>query len=227
MSYRILIIEDDETLGYLLQEFLKSEGFRIERTKDGAEAFARLKKSKFDLCLLDVMMPRMDGFELAQKLRARNDFIPIIFLTAKSLKEDKLKAFNIGADDYLIKPVDEDELIARIKAVLRRSKEPSASESVYQIGSILFDVENQRLQHQQKDIFLTDLESKLLLLLCQCKGELLSRPYVLKTLWGKDDYFTRRSMDVFISRLRKHLAVDATIRIKNVHGSGFILQESN
>ncbi len=227
MNYRILLVEDDEILGYLLQEYLKTEGFRTEWAKDGTLALSILKKSKFDLCLLDIMMPKMDGFELMQQLRSRNDFIPIIFLTAKSLKEDKLKAFNIGADDYLVKPVDEDELIARIKAVLKRSKVPVASNVTYQIGRLTFDVANQKLTLHTKQSLLTELETNLLLMLCECKGDILLRKQVLQKLWGKDDYFTRRSMDVFISRLRKHLAMDEKVKIKNIHGSGFILEENS
>ncbi len=225
MNYRILLVEDDEALGYLLQEYLKTEGFRTEWAKNGTLALSILKKSKFDLCLLDIMMPKMDGFELMQQLRSRNDFIPIIFLTAKSLKEDKLKAFHIGADDYLVKPVDEDELIARIKAVLKRSKVPVASHATYQIGQMTFDVANQKLTFDAEQSLLTELETNLLLMLCECKGEILPRTQVLQKLWGKDDYFTRRSMDVFISRLRKHLAMDENVKIKNVHGSGFVLEE--
>ncbi|NJL76768.1 MAG: response regulator transcription factor [Saprospiraceae bacterium] len=225
MNHRILIVEDDESIGYLLETFLQLEGFRTQYAKHGKEAYHLLQQSKFDLCLLDVIMPELDGFELAQKLRTRNQFIPIIFLTAKALKPDILKGFELGADDYLVKPIDQEELLARIKAVLRRSKEPAPSQTQFTIGTYLFDVVNQQLVHQDTIVYLTELECKLLLLLCMEKGTLVTRSYILKTLWGKEDYFARRSMDVFISKLRKYLVQDVAVQIKNIHNSGFILIE--
>ncbi|MEM9888409.1 MAG: response regulator transcription factor [Bacteroidota bacterium] len=224
MPPRILLVEDDESLGFVLQAYLKTQDFRVEWVRNGQEAFSVLKKSKFDLCLLDIMMPKMDGMELAQKIRARKDYIPIIFLTAKALKADKLKGFDLGADDYLVKPIDEEELVARIRAVLRRSKAPQVAESSYQIGKFTFDPANQKLFNEEQAHYLTELEGQLLQMLCDRKGQLLARKYALQKLWGKEDYFTRRSMDVFISRLRKYLAPDENIKIRNVHGSGFVLE---
>jgi len=224
MNHRILLVEDDESLGFVLKTYLKTQDFRVEWAKDGQEAFSTLKKYKFDLCLLDIMMPRMDGIEVAKRLRARNNYIPIIFLTAKSLKEDRLKGFDLGADDYIVKPIDEEELVARIRAVLRRSKAPKSEAKIYEIGSYQFDLNNQRLQNKEQSYTLTEMECQLLQMLCNSQGELLPRKYVLQKLWGKEDYFTRRSMDVFISRLRKYLKEDERVRIRNVHGSGFILE---
>ncbi|MEM8523558.1 MAG: response regulator transcription factor [Bacteroidota bacterium] len=224
MNHRILLVEDDESLGLLLKEYLKTQDFRVEWAKDGQAAFSTLKKHKFDLCLLDIMMPKMNGMELARRLRERNNYIPIIFLTAKSLKEDKLKGFDLGADDYLTKPIDEEELVARIKAVLRRSKAPKSETNTYEIGNYQFDLSNQHLQNETQSHTLTEMECQLLQMLCESRGALLPRKYVLQKLWGKEDYFTRRSMDVFISRLRKYLKADERIRIRNVHGSGFILE---
>ncbi|MEL6717967.1 MAG: response regulator transcription factor [Bacteroidota bacterium] len=224
MNHRILLVEDDESLGFVLKAYLKTQDFRVEWAKDGQEAFSILKKYKFDLCLLDIMMPKMNGIEVARRLRDRNNYIPIIFLTAKSLKEDKLMGFDLGADDYIVKPIDEEELVARIKAVLRRSKAPRSAVDIYEIGNYQFDLKNQCLQSKDQSYTLTEMECQLLQMLCDSQGELLSRKYVLQKLWGKEDYFTRRSMDVFISRLRKYLKADDRIRIRNVHGSGFILE---
>lgn len=203
------------------------KNFKVELARDGKAGLLAFKKRAYDLCILDVMMPEMDGFTLAGELRAIEADIPIIFLTAKSLKVDKLKGFNLGADDYIVKPVDEEELLARIKAILRRSKsggEPQAQ--TYQIGAYVFDFSNQKLILGEKEQLLTEREAQLLRLLCENKGKLLSRRQVLNTLWNTNDYFTRRSMDVFISRLRKYLSNDPLIKITNVYGSGFILTDT-
>ncbi|MEM0993647.1 MAG: response regulator transcription factor [Bacteroidota bacterium] len=224
MQARILLVEDDESLGFVLQAYLRTQDFRVEWVKNGKEGFSLLKKSKYDLCLLDIMMPKMNGMELMQKIRARKDYIPVIFLTAKALKADKLKGFELGADDYLIKPIDEEELVARIRAVLRRSKAPQGAALSYDIGQFTFDVANQKLSNATQSHYLTELECQLLQMLCDQNGQLLARKYALQKLWGKEDYFTRRSMDVFISRLRKYLASDENVKIRNVHGSGFVLE---
>lgn len=223
MNHRILIVEDDETLGNLLQTFLSLNQYRVEWLKDGDAAFRLLKKSKFDLCLADVMMPNMDGFELLEKLRARKNFVPFIFLTAKALKADKLKGLHTGADDYITKPVDEDELLARIEAVLRRAKRPVLDKVIHTIGKYNFLVEEQVLAYNEEKRYLTEMEADLLLMLCNSGGAVLERSFVLQKLWGKEDYFTRRSMDVFISRLRKYLSKDDAVQIKNIHGKGFVL----
>ncbi|MCB0629628.1 MAG: response regulator transcription factor [Saprospiraceae bacterium] len=224
----LLLVEDNETLGYILKEYLEMKDLQVTLQRDGKAGLKAFKKQAYDLCVLDVMMPEMDGFTLAAELRAIQPDIPIIFLTAKALKVDKLKGFNLGADDYIVKPVDEEELLARIKAILRRTKSGSSNAKTlyYQIGEYQFDFSNQKLIHQENEQILTEREAHLLRLLCENKGKLLSRRQVLNTLWNNNDYFTRRSMDVFISRLRKYLSDDPQIKINNVYGSGFILTDS-
>lgn len=227
MNEKILLVEDNDTLGYILKEYLEMKGFEVDLAMDGAEGLKRFQKSPFDLCILDVMMPEMDGFELAKEMKTTNIELPIIFLTAKALKVDVLKGFNIGADDYIIKPIDEEELVARIKAVLRRSQSiKETAHLTYEVGNYQFDFTNQKLFLGDEVKMLTEKEAKLLKLLCEYKGRLLPRQKVLKSLWNNNDYFTRRSMDVFISRLRKYLSKDEHIQIKNVYGSGFIMTDS-
>ena len=224
MKTNILLVEDNDTLGYILKEYLEMKGFSIVWAYNGRTGWKAFSKQKFDLCILDIMMPEMDGFSLAEKIKAVNEDIPLMFLTAKSLKIDKLKGFDIGADDYIVKPIDEEELVARIKAVLRRTIKVKPPQKSYQIGQYVFDANNQRLFWKNGEQYLTEMETQLLLLLCENQGNLVARQYMLKTIWGKSDYFTRRSMDVFISRLRKYLAKDERVKIANVHGSGFVLR---
>ena len=223
---KILLVEDNETLGYVLKEYLEWKGFELAWAKDGAAGLQYFERYPVDLCLLDIMMPEKDGFSLAADIRAQAPDTPLIFLTARALKVDVLKGFGLGADDYIVKPVDEEELTARIQAVLRRTSEPGEETSTFfQIGAYRFDPSNQKLHYGEGVQLLTEREAQLLSLLCQRKEQLLSRSKVLKTLWNQNDYFTRRSMDVFISRLRKYLSKDPDIEIKNVYGSGFILKE--
>ncbi len=224
---KILLVEDDSTLGYILKEYLEMKDFSVTWTKNGVEGLQALTQSTFDLCILDVMMPEMDGFTMAQEARKLGYSIPLLFLTAKSLKVDVLKGFSLGADDYIIKPVEEEELVARIHAILKRATNTSQQEiSHFSIGDYEFDSSNQKLSYQGEDKYLTERESQVLKLLCINKGNLLSRQYVLQAIWGKSDYFNRRSMDVFISKLRKYLSKDERIQIMNVHGSGFILSDT-
>lgn len=226
MSIKILLVEDNETLGYILKEYLEMRGFTISLAANGKAGLQQFSQLPFDLCILDVMMPEMDGFELAREIKTNAPEMPIIFLTAKSLKVDVLRGFNIGADDYVIKPVDEEELVARIHAVLRRSQGQSTPAlKEFQIGIYTFDYANQKLRLGEDERILTEKEARLLRLLCEYKGRLLPRQKVLKSLWNNSDYFTRRSMDVFISRLRKYLSKDEQIQITNVYGSGFILTD--
>lgn len=223
---KILLVEDDTTLGYILQEYLEMKDFSVQWTKNGIEGLRALRNTSFDLCVLDVMMPEMDGFTMADKMRSEGYSIPLLFLTAKSLKVDVLKGFSLGADDYIIKPVEEEELVARIHAILKRSNRfEETGNKVFEIGDYQFDAPNQKLTFQGEDKYLTERESQVLKLLCLNKGNLLSRQFVLQSIWGKSDYFNRRSMDVFISKLRKYLAKDERIQITNVHGSGFILSD--
>ncbi|MEQ8574206.1 MAG: response regulator transcription factor, partial [Fulvivirga sp.] len=181
-------------------------------------------KSVFDLCILDVMMPVMDGFTLAAKIKEIDEDIPFLFLTAKALKIDKLKGFKLGADDYIVKPVDEGELFARIQAIVKRTKPKVSTEpKILNIGIYTFNYPNLELKTHNKTTQLTQKEADLLKALCDSQGTILDRNNTLKKLWGENDYFNRRSMDVFISRLRKYLDQDPNIKIKNVHGKGFVL----
>ena len=224
---KILLTEDNETLGYILKEYLEMKGFSIHWAKDGKKGWKAFTERPFDLCILDVMMPETDGFTLAGKIKTENQSMPIIFLTAKSLKVDVLKGFNLGADDYIKKPVDEEELVARINAVLSRAQAATTPPTApqYTIGNYTFDPKNQKLSIEENHRYLTEREARLLLMLCKNKGNLTDRATALKNIWGKNDYFNRKSMDVFISRLRKYMAGDPRIKIVNVHGSGFILRD--
>lgn len=222
---RILLAEDDESLGYILKEYLEMKDYEVTLARDGEEGLICFEKSSYDLCLLDVMMPKKDGFSLASDIRKLNSEIPIVFLTAKSLKVDKLKGFKIGADDYIVKPVDEEELDARIRAIIKRSSTGNETiESNFQIGKYTFDYTNLLLSFGTENTQLTQKEADMLKALCEHQGKILDRQATLKNLWGESDYFNRRSMDVFISRLRKYLNKDASITIRNVHGKGFILE---
>lgn len=221
----ILLVEDDESLGYILKEYLQLNNFKVTWAKDGEEAISNFKKLIFDLCLLDIMLPKKDGLALAEEIKNLNSQIPIIFLTAKALKIDKLKGFKLGCDDYIVKPVDEEELIARINAVLRRSAQTvSLKVENFKIGKYLFDHNTRQLIADEEIIYLSEKECKILVMLCTYKGELVERDKMLKAIWGENNYFNRRSMDVFISKLRKHLSGDTSIYISNIHGKGFVLE---
>ena len=208
---RILLCEDDENLGMLLREYLQAKGYSAELCPDGEAGYKAFLKNKYDLCVLDVMMPKKDGFTLAQEIRQANAEIPIIFLTAKTLKEDILEGFKIGADDYITKPFSMEELTFRIEAILRRVRGKRNKESnIYKIGRF-------------KQTKLTTKESELLGLLCAHANEILQRDFALKTIWIDDNYFNARSMDVYITKLRKHLKEDDSIEIINIHGKGYKL----
>ena len=233
ISARILLAEDDPTLGFLLREYLASQSFEVDWAKDGAEAMRLSHAGKYDLAILDVMMPAIDGFTVAELIRNRRPEQPIIFLTAKSMHADVQRGFRAGADDYIKKPVNEDELVARIHAVLRRSPPHTTPKggtktgeglTIFEIGEYIFDSEKMSLVYKDEKKELTELEAKLLQLLCEKKGELIYREYVLQKLWKRNDFLARKSMDVFISRLRKYLSKDKTVEIMNVHGSGFVLK---
>jgi DNA-binding response OmpR family regulator len=220
----ILLCEDDENLGMLLREYLQAKGYRAELCADGEMGYRAFLNEKFDICVLDVMMPVKDGFTLAQEIRAVNSEIPIIFLTAKTLKEDILEGFKIGADDYITKPFSMEELVFRIEAVLRRVCGKKSKESTtYNIGRFHFDTQKQLLTIDDKQTKLTTKESELLGLLCAHANEILQRDFALKTIWIDDNYFNARSMDVYITKLRKHLKADESIEIINIHGKGYKL----
>jgi DNA-binding response OmpR family regulator len=225
---KILLVEDDETLGFLLKEFLSNRDFLVNWAKNGAEALQMFNAGIYDLCLLDVMMPALDGFTVAELLHQRLPSLSIIFLTAKALHADMVRGFKAGADDYIRKPVNEEELVARIRAVLKRSGMREAvigdGRTVFQIGNYVFDSEKWELTLDGGSVTMTEMEANLLRLLCEGKGSLVSRELVLEKLWGRHDFLARKSMDVFISRLRKYLAGDERVKIVNVHGSGFVLE---
>ena len=223
-NLKILLCEDDENLGMLLREYLQAKGFEAVLCPDGEVGYREFQKAKFDICVLDVMMPKKDGFALAQDIRQQNAEMPIIFLTAKVLKEDILEGFKIGADDYITKPFSMEELVLRIEAILRRVKgKKSRENTVYHIGRFTFDTQKQLLTIGEKQTKLTTKENELLALLCAHSNEILQRDYALKTIWIDDNYFNARSMDVYITKLRKHLKDDPQIEIINIHGKGYKL----
>ena len=222
---KILLAEDDENLGLLLREYLVAKGFLTKLFPDGEAAHKGFLKEHFDICILDIMMPKKDGFSLAHDIRIVNPDIPIIFLTAKNLKEDVIEGFKLGADDYITKPFSMEELIFRIEAILRRtSGEPQGNvQQVFTLGRFTFDVRKQILSDAETSVKLTTKESELLKLLCQHANKVLDRNYALKTIWIDDNYFNARSMDVYITKLRKHLKDEPTVEIINVHGKGYKL----
>jgi DNA-binding response OmpR family regulator len=221
---RIFLCEDDENLGMLLKEYLQVKTFVVDLFPDGDAGAKGFPKEKYDLCILDVMMPKKDGFVLAQEIRAVNTEIPIIFLTAKTMKEDILEGFKIGADDYISKPFSMEELLLRVEAILRRvsTKKPS-KEGPYTIGQFTFDPQKQVLSGKSESVKLTTKESDLLSLLCENVNQVLERNYALKKIWGVVDYFNARSMDVYITKLRKLLKDDPNVEIMNIHGKGYKL----
>lgn len=224
---QILLAEDDLNLGFLTMESLEAEGYSVKLCKDGTSAIAALKSHRFDLYILDVMMPNKDGFQVAEAIRAGDKETPIIFLTARSMKEDKLKGFNLGADDYITKPFEEEELIARVEAILRRSKKvETAKGTIYQIGNYSFDPGKQQLTIEEELKRMTERESLILEFLAERKNEIVKREELLNKVWGKNDYFLGRSLDVFITKLRKYLKNDAQVSIENIHGVGFMLKDS-
>lgn len=221
---RILLVEDDTNLGFVICDQLKSVGYQVVLCTNGQEASVKFNEMAFQLCIFDVMMPKKDGFTLAQEIRKLNAQVPILFLTAKALMEDKIKGFEIGADDYMTKPFSFDELLLRVKALLRRSfNEEEKSEKKEAIGTYIFDVENYTLSHSDFSKTLTKKEAMVLKLLCQFNGQVVPRETILSAVWGQDDYFAGRSMDVFITKLRKYFSHDPRISILNIHGIGFKL----
>jgi DNA-binding response OmpR family regulator len=207
---KILLAEDDLNLGILLVDYLEAEGFEVKLCKDGELALKAYETHAFDLCLLDVMMPKMDGFSLAKYIRAKDKRIPLIFITAKSLKEDKLKGYDLDADDYITKPFDEEELLWKIKAVIRRVPNPATEvkQEIISIGRYTFDFNNQSLTINNKIKRITERESDILNYLSNKRNKLIKREELLKELWGENDYFLGRSLDVFITKIRKYLKED-------------------
>ena len=222
---KILLVEDDNNLGTILQDYLRVKGFETELYRDGTEGLAAFRRGGYDLCLLDVMMPKMDGFELAREIRQVNTQLPIIFLTAKSMKEDTIEGLKLGADDYLTKPFSMEELLLRIQAVLRRTQPATPERSAYTFGSFTYDYEQRLLTHGDETHKLTSKEAELLKVLAQHINQTVDRTKALKMIWKDDSYFNARSMDVYIAKLRKYLKPDDRVQILTVHGQGFKMIE--
>ena len=221
---KILLCEDDESLGMLLREYLQAKGYSVTLAPDGEAGFQHFSNEKFDLCILDVMMPKKDGFTLAQDIRKINGIIPIVFLTAKSLKDDVLEGFRIGADDYITKPFSMEAMLLRIEAIMRRiSGKRNKNGNEYQIGSMTFDVQKQTLTTSTSIVKLTTKECDLLSLLVQNANNILERDYALKTIWLECTTYNARSMDVYITKLRKIIKDDPEVEIINIHGKGYKL----
>jgi len=218
--FKILVAEDDLNLGVLLVDYLEDEGFDVKLCKDGEVALKAFQGNQYDLCLLDVMMPKMDGFTLAGKIRLTDKTVPVIFITAKSLREDKLKGYGLGADDYITKPFDEEELLWKIRAVIRRIPENKGDN--IPIGQYTFDYKNQSITIGSKSRRITEKESDILNFLSAHRNKVIKREELLKELWGENDYFFGRSLDVFITKIRKYLKDDPQLSIENVFGVGFI-----
>ncbi|HLW29646.1 MAG TPA: response regulator transcription factor [Brumimicrobium sp.] len=223
-SIKILLAEDDNNLGLLLESFIKAKGFKVDLARDGKQALEKFNQDTYHFVILDVMMPEMDGFTVAKEIREIDNKTPILFLTAKSMKEDKLEGFAIGADDYLTKPFSMEELVARIEAILKRSNaSDSPLDDTFTIGRFSFDPQKRIINIDGEENKLTTKESQLLKLLAKNKNQILDRQAALRAIWGDDNYFNGRSMDVYIAKLRKILKADENIEIMNIHGKGFKL----
>ena len=222
MKAHLLYVEDDKSLSFVTRDNLELEGYQVTYCADGKKALDVFPNNNFDLCILDVMLPEVDGFTIAKEIRQKNAQVPIIFLTAKSLKEDKIHGLRLGADDYITKPFSIEELILKIEIFLKRSQiVTKESPTVFQVGQFNFDHKNLELSSDDSKKQLTQKEADLLRFFIENKNEVLKRAQILESLWGEDDYFMGRSLDVFISRLRKYLKSDTSLKIENIHGVGF------
>lgn len=226
MQAKILLVEDDINLGLVISDQLRTDGYKVTLCTDGAEAFKTFHNDVFHLCIFDVMLPKKDGFTLAKEIRKFNTEVPILFLTAKSMTEDKVEGFKAGGDDYLTKPFSIEEFQVRVKALLKRVniQAEQADEKIIHIGDYVFDVENYSLTHNNFEKVLTKKEAQILRILYKFKNQVAPRELILNGVWGHDDYFVGRSLDVFITKLRKYLKEDEKISINNVHGIGFKLE---
>ncbi|MFK8005710.1 MAG: response regulator transcription factor [Saprospiraceae bacterium] len=228
MKAHLFYVEDDESLSFVTRDNLELEGYQVTYCENGQKAIDIIKTEDFDLCILDVMLPDVDGFTIAEEIRKRNKQVPILFLTAKSLKEDRIRGLRLGADDYITKPFSIEELILKIEIFLKRSQIIiKDDEHLFQIGNFTFDHKNLQLKNESIKRQLTQKEADLLKYFIENKNEVLKRSDILETLWGEDDYFLGRSLDVFISRLRKYLKEDKTLKIENIHGVGFRFMTAN
>ena len=223
LKVNILLVEDDLNLGIILSDQLKSDGYAVSLCNNGVEAMQRFNEDKFHLCIFDVMLPRKDGFTLTRDIRKTNSEIPFLFLSARCMTEDKVEGFNAGGDDYLSKPFSIEELQLRIKALLKRVniKVDEKEQTNYALGIFVFDTENQTLVLKDQVKTLTKKEVQILKLLFKYKNQVVSREVILNAVWGQNDYFVGRSLDVFITKLRKYLREDPKILISNIHGVGF------
>jgi DNA-binding response OmpR family regulator len=224
---KILLVEDDSSLGFVIQDILRDQHFIVHLATDGAMGLQKFSETVYDLCLLDVMLPKKDGFTLAREIRKLNTEVPIVFLTAKSMNEDKIEGFHSGADDYITKPFSQEEFLLRVKAILKRSGKQQITSEIgdYTIGEYVFDPSNFSLKHRDEERKLTRKEAGLLKLLCENKGKVVERDFAASIIWGETSYFVGRSMDVFITRLRKYLKNDPRVSIQNIHGVGFKLED--
>ncbi len=226
-SKNILLIEDDLHLGFLLMEYLEGAGFQVKLCRDGESGLKQIKISAYDICILDLMLPKMDGFDLAKRIKLITPTTPFIFLTARSLKEDKLKGYSLGAEDFITKPFDEEELLCKLRVILRKkplTEKPFSQPTQFNLGAYHFDYNRQELRIADKQYRLTEKENEVLRLLCLHQNKILKRTDAVEQIYGKKDYFLGRSFDVFISKIRKLLQQDANVYIETVFGVGFILR---
>jgi two-component system, OmpR family, response regulator len=222
-AVKIFLVEDDLSFGSVLKSYLEINDFSVEWVDDGKYAVEHFRKGLFDICILDVMLPHVDGFTIANEIRQINSLVPIIFLTAKKLKDDVLKGYDAGGDDYITKPFDTDILLAKIRAILARREFQSGTKDIYEVGKFVFNAKLRTLTAGDVEQKLSPKEAQLLELLVTNPNALISREMALKKIWGNDDYFTARSMDVYVTKLRKFLSEDTSLNIKNIHGAGFQL----
>lgn len=220
---KIFYVEDDENLSFVTKDNLELEGYEIDHFADGKTAWKNFLKEKYDLCLLDVMLPELDGFSLAEKIREQNQHVPIIFLTAKNMQDDKIEGLKIGGDDYITKPFSIEELVLRMKVFLKRQSvtKSHGENQVFKIGSYTFDFPELKLKGTNLDKKLTHREAEVLKYFCDFPNQVIKREDILTKIWGRDDYFLGRSLDVFVTRLRKMLSLDESVKIENIHGVGF------
>jgi two-component system OmpR family response regulator len=222
-AVKIFLVEDDLSFGSVLKSYLELNDYQVEWVDDGKYAVEHFRKGTFDICILDVMLPHVDGFTIATEIRKMNPSIPIVFLTAKKLKDDVLKGYGAGGDDYVTKPFDTDILLAKIKAIIQRRDLHDESKDIYELGKFVFNSRLRTLSLDKNEVKLSPKESQLLEMLAINSNALISREMALKKIWGSDDYFTARSMDVYITKLRRYLSDDPSLVIKNIHGAGFQL----
>jgi len=222
-NIRIFLVEDDLSFGSVLKSYLEINDYSVDLVDDGKYALEQFRRGAYDLCILDVMLPHIDGFTIATEIRSMNSVIPIVFLTAKKMKEDLLRGYGVGADDYITKPFDTDILLCKIKAIISRKDIQEGTKDIYEIGRFIFNAKLRTLTIDNKENKLSPKEGQLLEMLAMSPNALVSREAALKKIWGADDYFTARSMDVYVTKLRKFLADDPSLLLKNIHGAGFQL----